>query len=60
MKLKPDTAYFQARLHLARAKALAAEGKGTEAQDQIDAALSMLRRVESVLRVSTKETDAPA
>lgn len=58
MKLKPDTAYFQARLHLARAKAAAAEGKGTEAQDQIDAALSMLRRVEPVLRVTTRDEEA--
>lgn len=58
MKIKPDTAYFQARLHLQRAKSMASTGRAAEVADEIDAALSMLRRVEPALRVTTDREDA--
>lgn len=58
MKIQPDTAYFQARLHLQRAKDYAGKGDDARACEQIDAALSMLRRVEPALRVRTETPDA--
>jgi len=45
MKIKPDTALEQARLHLRRAKDRLSRGV-MGARDEIDAALSMLQLVE--------------
>jgi hypothetical protein len=49
MKIKPDTALEQARLHLRRAKDRLSRGV-MGARDEIDSALAMLQLVEPAVR----------